>query len=243
MLRARILVLPSVLALAAACNDGGGPTAPASNPSGVAIVINDPGGELRGVEGTIRGLLETTIARVGSQLPIADATIFVAPDPSRAIPGWGIGGRASGGTRVDLSLDPRYPGLASLLDERLPSLAAHELHHIARMRGPGYGATLLGAMVSEGLADQYALELYGRPSPPWVTELVGAELDFWLDRAESEFDSTSYDHDAWFFGGSAIPRWAGYAIGHRLVADYQASHSGDSAAELVNTPADAFRPD
>jgi hypothetical protein len=237
----RAVFLPSLLALCACEGDRDrSPTGPPPDPAGNVIVFTDA--SLRAHEGTIRDLIESAIARAGAELPIQNVTINVRGDASRAIPGWGIGGRASGGTTVELSVDPAFPGLAGVLAARLPPLTAHELHHIVRTRGPGYGATLLEALVSEGLADQFSLELYGGPPPPWVEALDGAELEHWLDEAAEEFDSTAYDHDAWFFGNGTIPSWTGYTIGHRLVVGYQDAHPGESAADLVNTPAEAFRP-
>jgi len=233
----------AVLPLALACEHDDNPAGPRADPARNVIVFNDPSGALRAHEGTIRDLLDATFARAGGELPITDVTVTITSDASRAIPGWGIGGFTTGANSVDLHIDAGYPDLAQLLESRLPPLAAHELHHVVRVRGPGYGATLLGALVSEGLADQFALELYGGSPPPWVVALEGTELEHWLAEAEEEFDSISYDHEAWFFGNGVIPNWTGYAIGHRLVVDYQASHPGDSAAELVNTPAEAFRPD
>jgi hypothetical protein len=238
----RAVILPLLLALCACEGDRDrSPSGPRPDPAGNIIVFTDSA--LRAHESTIRDLIESAIARAGAELPIRNVTIQVHGDASRAIPGWGIGGRASGGTTVDLSVDPGFPGLAGVLAARLPPLTAHELHHIVRTRGPGYGATLLEALVSEGLADQFALELYGGPPPPWVEALDGAELEQWLAEAEEEFDSTGYDHDAWFFGNATIPRWTGYTIGHRLVVDYQDAHPGESAADLVNSVAEAFRPD
>ena len=234
------LALAVLLVCSCDSGDDDGPTGPRPDPFGNQIVVSSA---LAAHEGQIRTLIEGAITRVRGEIPVTGVTIMVEADASRAIPGWAIGGRARGGITVELSIDPGFPNLANLLDARLPPLTAHELHHIARTRGPGYGPTLLAAMVSEGLADQFSLELYGGAPPPWITELHGAELDLWLENAREEFDSTTYDHDAWFFGGTAIPRWAGYAIGHRLVADYQAAHPGESAADLVNTSAEAFRPD
>ena len=99
-------------------------------------------------------------------------------------------------------------------------------------------------MVSEALADQFAFELIGEPSPPWVVALSEGEIDLWTEMAASEFDSTTYDHPAWFFGStSEIPNWTGYSVGSQLVGDYLETYPGSTAASLVNISADEFRPD
>lgn len=192
-------------------------------------------------ESVIRGQIQQTWELASRQLSLAGLTIRVGSNSSLVIPGWGVGGRTRDGSEIELGIDPSLPG--DTVAARLPSIVAHELHHVARFRGPGYGNTLLQAMVSEGLADQYALELFGESLPPWVTALSESEISTWIDRARPEFDSTSYSHSQWFFGTGSIPRWTGYTLGFRLVSDYLAANPGATAASVVNLAGDAFRPD
>jgi uncharacterized protein YjaZ len=80
--------------------------------------------------------------------------------------------------------------------------------------------------------------------PPWSDALPRDQTARFLELARPEFDSASYDHARWFFASSpSLPRWTGYTLGFRLVESYQASHPGATAAQLVNTPASAFRPE
>jgi uncharacterized protein YjaZ len=97
-------------------------------------------------------------------------------------------------------------------------------------------------MVSEGLADHFSIELLGVPVPPWCLAFSDADNAVWLDAARPLFDS-SYTHSTWFFGTSITPpRWTGYTLGYRLVQDYKNRNPGATAAALVSTPANAFRP-
>ena len=187
--------------------------------------------------------MTSTLDKVDAVLPLTGVTITVIADGSRAIGGYGVGGRTLDASTIELYLDPAFPGLAQLLAERLPPLVAHELHHVKRWRGPGYGRTLLEAMVSEALADQFSIELLGAPVPPWSDAFPRDQTSHFLDMARPELDSTSYDHARWFFGPSPpLPRWTGYTLGFRLVEAYRAQHPGSTAVSLVNTPASAFRP-
>jgi hypothetical protein len=176
---------------------------------------------------------------VSGQLNVSGVTALVGTD--QVIPGWGVGGRALNPTTIEIGVDPTLDSAS--LTAKLPSIVAHELHHVARMRGPGYGGTLLEAVVSEGLADHYAEELLGEPLPPWVTALSDAEYVVWLERARQEFDSTTCNHARWFFGAGSIPNWTGYTLGFRLVSDYMDDNPGSTAASLINQPANSFRPD
>jgi Predicted Zn-dependent protease (DUF2268) len=233
------------LALSAAlvgCGGGSSPTKPdLTGPN--AVRFTDGAGQLRDQEATIRNLVTSTLDKVNGALPLTGVTVTVIVDASRAIGGYGMGGRTLDAATVEMYLDPGFPGLVQLLPDRLPPLVAHELHHVKRWRGPGYGRTLLEAMVSEALADHFSIEFMGAPVPPWSDAFPRDQTAHFLDLARPEFDSTTYDHDHWFFGPSApLPRWTGYTLGFRLVETYQAQHSGSTAISLVNTPANAFRP-
>ena len=224
-----------------ACSGGGGsPTAPGLTvATGLEIVFkSDRFGPL---EPTIAQHIRETFERVRRDLDIDGLKVTIEANGQGMIPGWQMGGSAfSPGKLVEMTIDPAIP--PSLLDERLPSLLAHEFHHIARHRGEGYGDTLLKAMVSEGLADTYAWELFGGPVHPWTVALSNAEQAFWLDRARPELDSRSYSHSHWFFGRGVQPNWTGYTLGFEAIREYIEAYPGETATSLVNASAELFRP-
>ena len=237
--RARLLLAACGLAAASAC----GTSAPAvpDPQSAVVIAFVDPAGALAPRRDAIVRLIEQTLDRVSAAFAVGAVTITVDADPGGAIPGWGLGGYAPSGSVIEIFVDPAFPDLANVLDARLPMLVAHEMHHVARWRGPGYGSTLLEAMVSEGLADHFSIDLLGVAVPPWSQAFPEARHAEYLALAAPHFDAV-VNHGVWFFGASGEPpRWTGYTLGYRLVADYRA-RTGLSAAQLVNTPAGVFRP-
>jgi len=242
MSRVRLLAtLGAVAALSACGGDGGSPTRPGPV-SGNTIHVLDADGALQANAETIRDLVETTLATVDGVLGVDGVTITVAADPGGAIAGWGIGGYAPDARTVEISLDPGFPGFSEILPDRLAPIVAHELHHAVRWKAPGYGGTLLEALVSEGLADHFAIELLGAPVPPWSDAFPRDRTEELLDRARPEFDSP-YDHARWFFGTDpTLPRWTGYTLGYRIVEAYQAANGEVTAAELVSTSASVFRP-
>ena len=124
----------------------------------------------------------------------------------------------------------------------LPGFLAHGLHHAARWIKPGYGTTLLEALVTEGLADHFSCELLDTPIPPWAN-LSAVHLRQALNQAHAEIHSRSYSHEDWFFGcdGRDIPRWTGYTLGWMVVDRWQKSPDGRSAEAAVTEPADSFR--
>ena len=71
-----------------------------------------------------------------------------------------------------------------------------------------YGATLLDAMVSEGLADHFSLQVFPGEAPPWTAALDEAQRASFRARAAKELDTSPYPHAAWFFGAEEdIPNW------------------------------------
>lgn len=235
--------IPS-LAWLSACGGGGGDDGaePLGGPNQVRLA--DPAGVL-GAQGTPAQALATdALARAAQALPVTGVTVTLIPDAARAIGGWGFGGRTFSASTVEIYIDPTLPDLAQRLPERLPPLVVHELHHAMRWRGPGYGRTLLEAMVSEGLADHFAVDVLAAPVPPWSDAFARGQTASYLELARPEFDSSAYSHERWFFeaGLPQLPRWTGYTLGWRLVETYRAAHPGSSAASLVHTPASAFRP-
>jgi uncharacterized protein YjaZ len=101
-------------------------------------------------------------------------------------------------------------------------------------------------MISEGLADRFAVELLGIPVTPWSDAFPKEQTAKFLVVAQPKFDAKPYgpdDHARWFFGSDAsLPKWTGYTLGFRLVDDYIEHHPGTTAASLVQMPARAFRP-
>ncbi|MEM9248198.1 MAG: DUF2268 domain-containing putative Zn-dependent protease [Pseudomonadota bacterium] len=87
----------------------------------------------------------------------------------------------------------------------------------------------------------FAGELYGECPEPWEEALSDAEYAHASTLAATEWASETYNHAKWFFGAGDLPRWAGYTLGYRLVGRYLAENPKETAASLVNAPAEDFR--
>lgn len=182
---------------------------------------------------------KATLKRVAHLLPLKNIDIVLYENPEGAIAEvGGIGGYTPNAHTVLISLDPKNPKFKSAITRELSSTLAHELHHAIRWRKPGYGITLLEALVTEGLADHFALEAGSRKPPPWSRALSVTERKRLLKRAHRLFHHT-YNHMDWFFGSKKkrIPRWTGYSLGFYLVGEYLKSHPNTKASSLVTTKA------
>ncbi|MBB1046774.1 MULTISPECIES: DUF2268 domain-containing protein [Dietzia] len=136
--------------------------------------------------------------------------------------------------------------------DRLEAIAVHELHHNVRYSPGGIvwdpQTVMVGEhVVSEGLADVFASELYGDAG---YTHFVRDETrsdDQVLAKVASGLGVTGMaDFAAWVLGDSSaqlfgaepvgLPTGAGYAAGARLVRAYLDA-TGTTAAQNVSTPA------
>lgn len=210
---------------------------------GYALHVLTHRGELAPHEAAIRKIVEDTYRKVAALLTLAPVDIVVLDQPRSVIPETGLGGYAPNRNLLYVYADSRLEDFDEILEDELPSTLAHELHHCARWNTVGYGHTLLTAMVSEGLADHFDVEVTGREPLPWCTAFSASRLDALLERARPDLDNPAYDHDAWFFGAPAkkLPRWAGYSLGFRLVAD-RMERTGITASGLADAPAHEFLP-
>ncbi|MBF4459300.1 DUF2268 domain-containing protein [Pseudoclavibacter sp. VKM Ac-2867] len=136
--------------------------------------------------------------------------------------------------------------------DRLEAIAVHELHHNIRYSPGGIAwnpatVTVGEHVISEGLADTFAMELYGGAGHThFVTDATRSD-DQVLAKVATGLEVTGMqdfagwvlgDATARLMGGSPVglPTGAGYAAGARLVAAYVEA-TGTTAAQNVRTPA------
>jgi hypothetical protein len=263
-------LVPVVAALVTACSAGSSAgTAGTATPSGmsspsppsptdasrtlevgaVTVYLCEPCIHAARVAGTnLPATIIRSIARIDRLLSLPTAYVDVTDDPQATIPGMGVGGKSLG-TRVPLALDPGFRRFGWTVRVRLPMTLAHELDETKRsLDGPGGATTLLDWLVTDGLADHFALQAFPRSPPsPWDHALSqGQERRLWRKARPRLHEFIEFG--TWFFGSRGIPRWAGYTIGFDLVGRYLARHPGTTPSELTVVDAErilrgsGFRP-
>ncbi len=192
----------------------------------------------------LSAITKSVEAAVRKLLPVKDIDVVFYDNPEGTIEEvGGIGGFTPSANTVFISLNPRHKHFKRALKEELAYTLAHEFHHAIRFRTPIKKETLLEAIISEGLADHFALEVTGRKKPaPWCIALTRDQKEALLKRASKEWNEEGYDHHAWFYGSALkkLPRWTGYALGYDLVEKYLAVHPRASASTLVADDASQF---
>lgn len=172
-----------------------------------------------------------------------DIDVVFYNNPEGTIKEIGIGGYTPCANVIFISLDPRNPKSKRGIKNELPNTLVHEINHAIRFRTPISKETLFEAMVSEGLADHFAMEITGRKNPPaWATALSSEQKKTLLKRASKEWNASTYDHAAWFYGSTPkkIPRWTAYTLGFDLVATYLQKHPEIAASEIISAKASIF---
>lgn len=195
--------------------------------------------QLSDIEGWLSERLNASFSLSEKLLPLLDTDVVVKAGKG-VIPDKGHLGYAPERGVVYVTVDPENPSLRANEARSLERMLAHELHHCARWDGSGYGETLGGALVSEGLAGHFAQEAFGGDPEPWE-RLPVSTLRPYLARAQAEWQSADYDHAAWFFGSADLPEWLGYSLGYQLVGQYLATRSNARASTLVHADAEDFR--
>ncbi|KJH85243.1 DUF2268 domain-containing protein [Stutzerimonas stutzeri] len=194
---------------------------------------------LTDVRDWIHASLTETYIKANALLALRPIDVVVKAS-AQVIPEKGHLGYAPEPGLIFVSVDPGSAVFRANSEASLERMFAHELHHVARWDGPGYGFTLGQALVSEGLAGFFAREVCGGAPEPWE-RLSLSEIRPYVSRVESDWDSRNYDHAAWFFGDGRLPRWLGYSLGYQVVARFLSMHPESTASKLAGVDAQAFR--
>ena len=204
-----------------------------------------------------KALVERALAKAAEYLPRPDlnSRVFLLPGDgeSRVLTAQmnGVVGFSLGAQAMMVFLWP-VPGW----QQRLSYTVTHEYVHLVRNllfpRGLSGGKlvyvktqepeTLLDAMVAEGLADVFSMQLQEGPGPPWVDALAPeVERRIW-PRVHRRFGvSDMVEIRRVIFGDNdRIPIWAGYTFGYRIVTRYLQANPGVHPASLVGLPASAI---
>ena len=193
--------------------------------------------------------LRAEFQRAASSLPEYDETMTVAlyplDSPTVREMQDGVWGVCTWGNIV-LNIDPLAPDYARWI----PYVFAHEYHHNIwsatwfNTRRGELGGEFVNALLTDGLADSFALSLYPALRPRWLFDMSeNAEKRLWREHYAGLVLRYDVDYPKYMFGDetSGIPWCAGYAIGFRIVQSYLRRHPGTTMAALLEArPVDIY---
>lgn len=188
----------------------------------------------------IEDVVNETLSKVEKVLKF-NVDIVLSDQPDAVIPETGLGGYSLNKNLLYIYSGPTRENFKEILKKELPRTVAHEIHHCVRWEKVGYGKTLLEAIISEGLAEHFDIEINNNKPTMWASALDKEKLFEMLEKAKVSFDDKNYNHASWFFGADKenIPRWTGYSLGYHIVSDYLKKFN-KKASELVGEPAESF---
>lgn len=186
----------------------------------------------------IECILRDTHRQVSEKLVLPSIDVIVKPG-NYVIPEKGIVGYCPEAHLIYLTIDTDSPKFIKDGKESLKRMFTHELHHAVRWGMTGYGDTLGGAILSEGLAGHFVLEIFNGDPEPW--EMLDLQLlHTHLNHMLANWNVKNYNHNDWFYGTGQLPKWLGYSLGFRLVSLYLRSETSSKPSSLVAMHPDAF---
>jgi uncharacterized protein YjaZ len=168
------------------------------------------------------------------ELPDIDIVFYA--NPSQVVEQTGIGGNTENAHTIIIPLDPEF----KISEKELFLVICHEIHHACRIAKFGDTNSLLKKIISEGLADQFQVEIAPNSQPvTYRRDITRKDLEKGLSDLRSIMPDGDYDYYEWFFGYGDYPNWMGYTLGNIIVERYILTNK-KSASELVWVPAEEF---
>ena len=204
------------------------------------LVILKSSGKLDQFVNQIQTEFNNSIQKIEKVFPDQNIDIIVYDDPNNAIPELGIGGFTPYSHLIFISFNPDFPNFKQSIADQFSRTLAHEIHHAIRTKHIGYGNNLLEALVTEGLADHFDLEINQKSPQIWDSALDEKQLAKFQKLATKEYFNKKYSHADWFFGSKNIPKWTGYTLGFELVKNFLHRHPDQKPSTLFDAKSDNF---
>jgi uncharacterized protein YjaZ len=182
----------------------------------------------------IRTSARQAVALAGEHANVPDFDLVVRAQHDGGAVDWGVAGHVPAPGVIDVTLHPdRFE------EDLLVRVLVRQMHRLLRHEGRLPPPSLGEALVGEGLAGHFVVQVLGGTPDPWDAARPGAGT---LRQAANLWARHEVDLAEWFQGRGRIRKWTGYGIGHRLIAEHLAQNPDADAAMLACEPADSFRP-
>jgi len=204
----------------------------------INLHILNASGRLNDTSDQIEKEFHCAVDKISKTIPLSDTDIVIYDNPHGIIPELGIGGYTPSPHLVFIYIDPGFPNLSNMLSETFKRTLAHEMYHALRWKNPGYGKTLLEALITEGLADHFDIEVFGQLPHPWSRAVLYKEKKSLIDLVKKEYNNKCDRkvYKEWFlgWGSRGIPRWSGYTVGFEIVKKYLKTYKKSKPSTLYN---------
>jgi uncharacterized protein YjaZ len=198
----------------------------------------------KGLNEIFRKMLENIVTEHVSiackALNVTRVNVNIYANKDFVIPETGEGGYTTSGDWFFIYIDPTRSkkNITEIINKIIPETIYHEMSHVARWNGPGYGRSLPEAIITEGLANIFAIEKWEKEIPQW-SKYTKKEIEKLLDifQKRNKKDDANYNHEEWFFGTGKLPRWIGYKLGSYMIQAVRLNNPKISWEELTKMTA------
>jgi uncharacterized protein YjaZ len=176
--------------------------------------------------------IETTLQKCRAHLPLErDLPVWILPGDSSAQHLLELNG-------LSAAYVPKSDGIVTVIYPingwlvKLPFVLAHEHHHVVyRAVKPDFNQNLLGRVITEGLADDFANRLFPGKGPTWTTQDFSfkhreeeGSYRYLLKAGQVKTDGGEIERYLQKGNYSNGTRYAGRAIAYRIVQGFISSH-------------------
>jgi hypothetical protein len=181
------------------------------------------------------------LARINALLPgpRTSITVSYASSSSQVIPQTGTDGFTDPGTGAITLVFGQTPqaSLSPIMQLWLPRTFSHEIDHSVRiLAGPGFGASLLEEIITEGISSAFDMAAFPGTPNPWDRAITRSQECALWKQAQPLLGSPGL-YDQWMFGGGGIPHWTGFTIGYDIVTGYHQRHPDASWPAITDASA------
>jgi uncharacterized protein YjaZ len=186
--------------------------------------------------------LKAAFQKAAAVLPDYDDTMYIALYPLESPfvrdRQNGVWGNGTWGHMI-INIDP----LGYEYKKWIPYVFAHEYHHNIwgnywfNVHRGELEPVFLNDILSDGLADSYALSLYPYLHPEWLFSLSEEAVNrLWHEHYSTLLLQSGVDYPKYMFGDetAGIPWCAGYAVSFRIVQYYLKKFPGTGMTELLH---------
>ena len=180
----------------------------------------------------VADIITRTIKRCHLLLPVGPTFIFVFPsfDDFVKYKMRGTAGFTPWKNTILLYINPS-PGW----EESLERTTAHEFNHAAALTYRSKWPTLLGALIFEGLGENFRADVIRNNSAPYDKVLTLTEGRKLFSALENRLNSCSRKlRRELFFGKGRYPLWAGYSLGYQIVRSFRKRNPTLSWLQILN---------
>lgn len=183
----------------------------------------------------LKNIISLHMKRAAKLFDLKLINVIIYFNKDWVIPETGEGANASGADLIQITIDPTRNNnkIDDMIKRIIPLTVYHELNHLARLKFIGHiNKTLLDSIISEGLANVFAEEMWSEFKAPWGKHTY-KEIKSFVEPLKKEKNKKKYSHDEWFFGSGEKPRWIGYKLGSYIIQSAKKVNPGLSAQDMT----------